>query len=89
MKTVVERLKSVVSYSELKGIKVVIEALGDNDSGVVIASKLVGEAEVARSSIVNALKLLEVAGVVEARSLGMKGTYIKVLDRAVLNELVG
>jgi transcriptional pleiotropic repressor len=30
--------------------------------------------------IVNALRKLESAGVIESRSLGMKGTYIKVLN---------
>lgn len=85
---VVERLKRVVSYSELQAVKVVVDALGSSDSGIVVASKLADEFKITRSVIVNGLKLLEVAGVVETRSLGMKGTYIKVLDRAVLNELV-
>ncbi|MCL8208735.1 MAG: GTP-sensing pleiotropic transcriptional regulator CodY, partial [Actinomycetia bacterium] len=33
-----------------------------------------------RSVIVNALRKLESAGVVETRSLGMKGTHIRVLN---------
>ena len=32
-------------------------------------------------------KLIESAGVIESRSSGMKGTYIKVLNDAVFDEL--
>lgn len=37
--------------------------------------------------IVNALRKFESAGVIESRSSGMKGTYIKVLNDAVFDEL--
>ncbi|HTG68743.1 MAG TPA: hypothetical protein VL921_05750 [Candidatus Udaeobacter sp.] len=40
-----------------------------------------------RSVIVNALRKLESAGVIETRSLGMKGTYIKILNQQLLQEL--
>ncbi|HHX61097.1 MAG TPA: HTH domain-containing protein [Epulopiscium sp.] len=85
---VVERLKRVVSYSELQAVKVVVGALGARDSGIIVASKLADEFKITRSVIVNGLKLLEAAGVVETRSLGMKGTFIKILDRVVVNELI-
>ena len=42
---------------------------------------------ITRSVIVNALRKLESAGVVEARSLGMKGTYIRILNDYLLEEL--
>ncbi|HBM75829.1 MAG TPA: GTP-sensing pleiotropic transcriptional regulator CodY, partial [Clostridiaceae bacterium] len=37
--------------------------------------------------IVNALRKLESAGVIESRSLGMKGTHIKILNDKLLEEL--
>lgn len=37
--------------------------------------------------IVNALRKFESAGVIESRSSGMKGTYIKVLNDAVFDEI--
>ena len=40
-----------------------------------------------RSVIVNALRKFESAGVIESRSSGMKGTYIKVLNDVVFDEL--
>jgi DNA topoisomerase-3 len=40
-----------------------------------------------RSVIVNALRKFESAGVIESRSSGMKGTYIRVLNDVVFDEL--
>ena len=40
-----------------------------------------------RQVIVNALRKFESAGVIESRSSGMKGTYIKVLNDVVFDEL--
>ncbi|EFR90969.1 GTP-sensing transcriptional pleiotropic repressor CodY, partial [Listeria innocua FSL S4-378] len=40
-----------------------------------------------RSVIVNALRKLESAGVIDSRSLGMKGTFIRVLNDKFLVEL--
>ena len=37
--------------------------------------------------IVNALRKFESAGVIESRSSGMKGTYIKVVNDGVFDEL--
>ncbi len=39
--------------------------------------------------IVNALRKLESAGVIESRSLGMKGTYLKVLNSGLFDKLAG
>lgn len=86
--SVVDRLKKVVSYSELQAIKTIISELGEENEKTVINSKVADKAGITRSIIVNAFKLLEVTGIVETRSLGMKGTRIKVLDREVLEELM-
>ena len=42
---------------------------------------------ITRSVIVNALRKFESAGVIESRSSGMKGTYIKVLNDMVFDEV--
>lgn len=42
---------------------------------------------ITRSVIVNALRKFESAGVIESRSSGMKGTYIKVINDVVFDEL--
>ena len=68
-----------LSYSELESMKHIIAELHGME-GVAIASKVADRVGVTRSVIVNALRKLESAGLIESRSLGMKGTYIKVLS---------
>ena len=55
--------------------------------GTLVASKVADRVGITRSVIVNALRKLESAGVIQTRSSGMKGTYIKVLNDAVFDEL--
>lgn len=68
-----------LSYSELESMKHIIAEINGYE-GVAIASKVADRVGVTRSVIVNALRKLESAGLIESRSLGMKGTYIKVLS---------
>ena len=55
--------------------------------GILVASKIADRVGITRSVIVNALRKFESAGVIESRSSGMKGTYIKVLNDVVFDEL--
>ncbi|MCS7234186.1 MAG: GTP-sensing pleiotropic transcriptional regulator CodY [Synergistetes bacterium] len=75
-----------LSYSELSAMRRIFEKF-NNSEGVVIASKIAGDIGVTRSVIVNALRKLESAGIIETRSLGMKGTYIRVITPLFLKEL--
>ena len=59
----------------------------NGNQGLLVASKIADRVGITRSVIVNALRKLESAGVIESRSLGMKGTYIKVLNDRFLGEL--
>lgn len=54
---------------------------------VLTASSIADEIGITRSVIVNALRKLESAGIIESRSLGMKGTYLKVLNQQFIKEL--
>ncbi|PAF40190.1 GTP-sensing pleiotropic transcriptional regulator CodY, partial [Terribacillus saccharophilus] len=78
-KAVVQMAISSLSYSELEAIEHIFEEL-DGSEGLLVASKVADRVGITRSVIVNALRKLESAGVIESRSLGMKGTYIKVLN---------
>ncbi|MCO4357825.1 GTP-sensing pleiotropic transcriptional regulator CodY [Staphylococcus agnetis] len=75
-----------LSYSEKEAIDHIFEELGGKE-GLLIASKVADRVGITRSVIVNALRKLESAGVIESRSLGMKGTFIKVKKAAFLDEL--
>ncbi|WP_058307822.1 GTP-sensing pleiotropic transcriptional regulator CodY [Gracilibacillus massiliensis] len=83
---VVQMAISSLSYSELEAIVHIFEEL-DGNEGLLVASKIADRVGITRSVIVNALRKLESAGVIESRSLGMKGTYIKVLNDKFLHEL--
>jgi len=85
-KAVVQMAISSLSYSELEAIEHIFEELSGNE-GLLVASKIADRVGITRSVIVNALRKLESAGVIESRSLGMKGTYIKVLNKKFLVEL--
>ncbi|MFD1735808.1 GTP-sensing pleiotropic transcriptional regulator CodY [Bacillus salitolerans] len=85
-KAVVQMAISSLSYSELEAIEHIFEELKGNE-GLLVASKIADRVGITRSVIVNALRKLESAGVIESRSLGMKGTYIKVLNDKFLHEL--
>ena len=85
-KAVVQMAISSLSYSELEAIEHIFEELNGYE-GLLVASKIADRVGITRSVIVNALRKLESAGVIESRSLGMKGTYIKVLNDKFLVEL--
>lgn len=85
-KAVVQMAISSLSYSELEAIEHIFAEL-DGKEGLLVASKIADRVGITRSVIVNALRKLESAGVIESRSLGMKGTYIKVLNDKFLLEL--
>lgn len=75
-----------LSYSELAALKDVFAEL-DGDEACLVASKVADKYNITRSVIVNALRKLESAGVIESRSLGMKGTRIKIVNRYLRHEL--
>ncbi len=85
-KAVVQMAIGSLSYSELEAIEHIFEELNGTE-GLLVASKIADRVGITRSVIVNALRKLESAGVIESRSLGMKGTYIKVLNSKFLKEL--
>jgi transcriptional pleiotropic repressor len=75
-----------LSYSELDAVRHIFEHL-EGDEGLLVASKIADRVGITRSVIVNALRKFESAGVIESKSLGMKGTYIRVLNDRLLDEL--
>lgn len=78
-KAVVQVAVGSLSFSELEAVEHIFEQL-EGSEGLLVASKIADRVGITRSVIVNALRKLESAGVIETRSLGMKGTYIRVLN---------
>lgn len=85
-KAVVQLAIGTLSYSELEAVEHVFNEL-DGNEGLLVASKIADKVGITRSVIVNALRKFESAGVIESRSLGMKGTHIKILNEKLLDEL--
>lgn len=85
-KAAVQIAIGTLSYSELEAIQHIFEEL-DGPEGFLVASKIADRVGITRSVIVNALRKFESAGVIESRSLGMKGTYIRVLNDRLLDEI--
>ncbi|THF81271.1 GTP-sensing pleiotropic transcriptional regulator CodY [Cohnella fermenti] len=85
-KAVVTIAVNSLSFSELEAVDHIFEEL-EGKEGLLIASKIADRAGITRSVIVNALRKLESAGVIDTRSLGMKGTYIRILNDKLLQEL--
>lgn len=83
---IVKSAISTLSFSELEAITHIFNEL-DGNEGILVASKIADRVGITRSVIVNALRKFESAGVIESRSSGMKGTYIKVLNDVIFDEL--
>ena len=83
---IVQSAIGTLSLSELEAVMHIFNELNGNE-GVLVASKIADKAGITRSVIVNALRKFESAGVIETKSSGMKGTYIKILNDMLFGEL--
>ena len=83
---VVKSAFNTLSFSELEAITHIFDELEGNE-GILVASKIADRVGITRSVIVNALRKFESAGIIESRSSGMKGTYIKVCNEFAYEEI--
>ncbi len=86
-KSIVLMAIDTLSYSEKEAMEHIFSELKGSE-GLLVASKIADRVGITRSVIVNALRKFESAGVIETRSLGMKGTHIKILNDKLLDELI-
>ncbi|MFS5431615.1 GTP-sensing pleiotropic transcriptional regulator CodY [Streptococcus agalactiae] len=84
--TAVTMAINTLSYSEMKAVAAILGEL-DGLEGRLTASVIADRIGITRSVIVNALRKLESAGIIESRSLGMKGTYLKVINEGIFDKL--
>ncbi len=75
-----------LSYSEIIAIRAILDTL-DGDQGLLVASRIADNAGMTRSVVVNALRKLSSANLVRTRSLGMKGTFVRLLNPELRTEL--
>ena len=79
LRMAVDMAVGTLSYSEKDAVHKIIGGL-EGEEGLVVASKIAAQYGLTNSVIVNALRKLESARSLEAKSLGMKGTRIKILN---------
>ncbi len=83
----VDSVLSILSPLERKAIECVIVQM-DSGEDTIVTSRLAKEVGITRTVIVNALKKMESAGLLETKSFGVKGTHIKILNDVVYTEFV-
>ena len=83
---VIKSAFNTLSYSEQEAIVHVFDEM-KGEEGLLVASRIADRVGITRSVIVNALRKFESAGVIQSKSSGMKGTYIKVMNDAVYAQL--
>ena len=86
----IENALKTLSYSESKAFIVILDELNERDEGIVIASQCADKCKLTRSVVVNSLRKLDSAEIICTKSLGMRGTYIKILNpeiRRIKNSL--
>jgi transcriptional pleiotropic repressor len=86
VKATVLKAIGTLSYSEIEAIQQIFNELNGTE-GLLVASKIADEIGITRSVIVSALRKFESARIIQSKSLGMKGTYIKVLNEFLFSEL--
>lgn len=77
---------SALSATEKQAVKLVFEEL-EETGDLIVASGIAKKHGITRSLIVNAVKKLESAGIIASKSAGVKGTYIRILNPDIFEEL--
>ncbi len=79
---------NMLTFSELSAINLIFDQLDpDRGEGIIVAKKIAHKAKIAHSVIVSVLKKLESAGLLTSRSMGAKGTYIKIQNKGLITEI--
>ena len=60
----------------------------EKGEGTIITSRLAKEVGITRTVIVNALKKVESAGLIQTKSYGVKGTHIKIINDRIYTDFV-
>ena len=84
----VRNLINTLSFSELEASVQMLKSLENSKTeGLLVAGHIADRLGFTRSVVTAALKKLEGASLIETRSLGMKGTYIRIKDVLLIEEL--
>lgn len=85
-KAVAQIAIGMLTLTELEAVQEIFREIPADD-GLVVADKIAAKTGIEKSVIMAGLKKLEISGVIESKTLGMKGTYIKVLNDRLKGEM--
>lgn len=89
MQKTVDKLKKVLSYSEVVVMHCLLEkVIAADGTAILNVTALAREIAYARCNFTDVLKLLEAADVLEVQSLGRKGTDIRILNKELASLLM-
>lgn len=80
-----ERIAKTISFTEAEILQEIAKVLPEEGEGIIVLSRITPH----RAKAVHLLTKLNAAGVFETRSLGMKGTFVKVLHKEAFQDLIG
>ncbi len=83
---IIKKAISNLSYSELEAMHFVFNSFSGSEN-VIVASKISSIHNISRSVIVSGLKKLAVSNAIITKSMGNKGTYIKILYKDIRQQL--
>ncbi len=85
----IKDVKNVLNKLSFTELTVVLKIFSENDCEefTIIASNVAQKYDFTRSSIVNAIRKLESALIIESYSLGVKGTHIKIINNYFRKEI--
>ena len=82
----VKRAAETLSYTERQAAVALMNALSGRE-GVINASKIAQTAGITRSVVASAVRKLESAGIIQTRSLGMKGSYVCIMNDFLFRQM--
>lgn len=79
LRLAVDMALDTLSYSEKGALEKILEQLEEAE-GLIVTSKVASQHGLTNSVVANALRKMESARLIETKSLGMKGTYIRMVN---------
>ncbi len=83
----VESAMNILSPLERRAVVCVVNQI-DSGEDTIVTSRLAKEVGITRTVIINALRKMESAGLLQTKSYGVKGTHIKILNDVVYTEFM-
>ncbi len=85
---VVHAALDAMTLSERQAASAILEQVKPGEEALVVTSHVAEEINIARSVVVNAVRKLEGAGIIETHSAGVKGTRVKVVNDVIFSTTI-